>query len=180
MFSGFLGGNKQRLYISYYPRGATADDPVKFHTALLLVPKNPQDGSAKESYRFHVKNGLSNVGGVSKEVWEYEDKPTQNRTTQLWSVQLLGKLKKDVSDKSLSEFFNANVQVVQDDPRWRCRHWVWAAIQALGDAGIIELTQLPEEIWNAGIGFAGSVKPNPSQPVPTCDVLGKQVTSEIQ
>lgn len=94
---------------------------MKFHTALLLSPKNP-DAVNRETIRYHVKNVL--VGGVI--TWVFSTEQVRNRTKKLLSTALLGKI--SIPEAELRAILET-VPVVQDNSEWRCRHWVWNAIQ---------------------------------------------------
>ncbi|KAJ7204627.1 hypothetical protein B0H12DRAFT_468095 [Mycena haematopus] len=163
--------NKPRLYIAYYTRGRVNATDVPFHTALLLAPKNPSS-AAPDTVRYHVVNPIE--GG--KEVWKYEDRDTIFRTEKLVAVLLLGKVG---NKKDLDDLLEA-IPLVQDDPQWRCRHWVWAAIDSMAAQGI--LAGLPgdgEFVWRTGLQFARQHQrhdgPNLEVSLPMCDTSGLSI-----
>jgi hypothetical protein len=92
------------------------------------VPKEPVP-SAKETIRFHVVNKVvEDDEGNMKQEWEFDPNPlpVQNRTYSLRSVALLGKI--SISERKLKELL-MHVPINQDDKSWRCRHWVWEAME---------------------------------------------------
>jgi hypothetical protein len=118
--SQFLGMNKDRLYLAFYRRGRVKPDDAKYHTALLLVPKTVNDGTVLQ--RYHVKNQI--IDGKTQ--WVFQDpEEVRPRTLRLVSVLYLGKV---ASKKKVRDAMKI-VPIVQDDPAWRCRHWVWSAVQ---------------------------------------------------
>jgi hypothetical protein len=120
--SQFFGTNKDRLYLAFYRRGVVNPEDAKYHTALLLVPKTVKDKTKVN--RYHVKNDIAN----GKVQWVFPDDDTPNtRTLKLISVLYLGKV---ASRKKVLEDTLKAVPIVQDDPAWRCRHWVWSAVEA--------------------------------------------------
>jgi hypothetical protein len=119
-----FGTNKDRIYIAYYPSGAVNNE-LKFHVAILLVCKSPVDPNATETVRYHVTNRISPGG---RQVWVFEAKITQDCTLSLYGLLLLGKLPSEYSRAYVNSIMAA-VPIVQDNPNWRCRHWVLNAIQ---------------------------------------------------
>ncbi len=105
---------------------ATASDrDTKFHSCLLLSPKNPKDVTAEESYQYHSLNVIDLTS--KKEIWKYEMQRVQNRTIRVQGVQLVGKLDKNLGGEALDEILR-QITVVQDDPSWVCHNWVFDAI----------------------------------------------------
>jgi hypothetical protein len=130
-----LGQNKPRLYLAFYPRGVKKEDDIKFHTALLYVPKDPVP-SEKQALRFHVMNKvIRDKEGNAKQGWEFDPNPSvmHNRMLNLLSVALLGKI--SISEGKLKELL-LQVPVKQDDKRWRCRHWAWDAMGVHFNSGL--------------------------------------------
>lgn len=120
-FLSLTNRDKPRLYMAMFARGVNGTNDVKFHTALLLSPKNP-DAVNRETIRYHVKNVL--VGGVI--TWVFSTEQVRNRTEKLLSTALLGKI--SIPEAELRAILET-VPVVQDNSEWRCCHWVWNAIQ---------------------------------------------------
>ena len=178
--------NKPRLYMALYPIGDDQRSDVKYHTALIYVPKNP-NVSRKESVMYHMRNDMKG----SSEVWRFERKEVYNRTWNLLSVALLGKVKKDFKEADLHN-------LLKDVPRHdgeRCRHWAWRAIgvrymlylrsllelvyvQVLADNGIIEQTN-GQELWNKLNEFTKKQTFDAAHAVPAIDKNGNAITSEI-
>ena len=80
-----------------------------------------QDGTVVQ--RYHVKNEI--IDGTIQ--WVFPDpEEAKPRTLRLVSVLYLGKV---ASKKNVFQDALKTVPIVQDDPTWRCRHWVWSAVQ---------------------------------------------------
>jgi hypothetical protein len=117
-----MTGNKRRVYMAFYPGGNSSSEGVPFHTALLVTPKNPDVGSQQDdSWRFHI-------GTIGQHVWGYKPETTRARSLRLGYVVLVGKLEPEIDIDNVQELL-AGVPIVQGDPNWRSRHWVWAAVQ---------------------------------------------------
>ncbi|KAJ7209170.1 hypothetical protein GGX14DRAFT_499352 [Mycena pura] len=173
----FSNRNKDRLYIAYYTRGQAQSNDAPFHTALLLAPKNPSTKiGTEDTTRYHVINPLK--GG--RQLWQYDEKSAFARTDKLVAVMLLGKLPTSWNRQAVSELLRA-VPVVQDNPQWRCRHWVWAAIDRLVAEGVLEgLAGNGSDVWNKGLTFARPHSyPDLLAPLPMCDSDGNSITSEF-
>ncbi|KIM45333.1 hypothetical protein M413DRAFT_338146 [Hebeloma cylindrosporum] len=174
--------NKRRLYIAYLSRKATKENPIKFHTALLLSPKNPRVNSdEKVSKLFHVKDVLTSSG---KPIWTFVVEEVQARPAQVVGIQLLSKIPDILEDQALQEIL-AGVPLSPDatDPTWRCRHWIWKAVDALVEHKLIAPIphdQTSEGVWNLGYAFLENVNHgDPYQEVPSCDVNGQPIGSEL-
>ncbi|KZT22575.1 hypothetical protein NEOLEDRAFT_1149948 [Neolentinus lepideus HHB14362 ss-1] len=168
--------NKHRLYIAYYSQGRAQGDDVKFHTALILAPKNP-DPRKVQTWRYHAKN----IDRDGDDMWIYEGKPTMNSDQRIEAMTFLCKVgDEDVSGLGLSMLFR-EIDVIQDERRWSSRHWVIAALQLLIDRKVIpQLHMSAKSIWQSGYQFTKSVQSsNYPFSVPTCDITGKEIKSEI-
>jgi hypothetical protein len=120
--------NRDRLYIGFYPTGGGAQNNLAFHVALLLVPKARRfRKSTHQVSRYHVTNPISPDG---KQVWQYEAVKAEPCSNFLCGLLLLGKLSPQFSTADVDAVL-AEVPVVQDDPNWRCRHWLLDAIQVI-------------------------------------------------
>ena len=119
--------NKRRMYIAYYDRTPTPSLPVKYHTSLLMTPKNCTL-MAKESWRYHVVD--RSAMGSSEAVWVFEARKSYSRSTRLAGVLLLGKVPHSASDQDIETILRSVPMkgTVAEDPSWRCRHWVWTAL----------------------------------------------------
>jgi len=127
MFSS--NSNKRRLYIAFFHRAPTEANPLPYHTALLVTPKNPDaESDNKDSRLFHVVNRIDS--STREDTWCFEQREMRSRTQKLAGVMLLGKVPNGISDKDIENIL-ANVprkKLVRDDRSWRCRHWVWEAL----------------------------------------------------
>ncbi|KAG9234215.1 hypothetical protein BJ875DRAFT_496045 [Amylocarpus encephaloides] len=114
---------KQRLYIALYAKSGT-----NYHWALLVGPKEEADNS--QGKRYHVREEFGHVAGQVR--WDYQGLEIQMGQTPLLLIRILfAKVKKpDRLEQLLSR-----VVVVQDDPNWRCRHWVRDGVLALKSDG---------------------------------------------
>src|SRR5882762_4644397 len=79
-----------RLYIAFYIRGGGSGlNDVPFHTALVLVSKNPSISTC-DTWRYHVKNVP--VSNSLVESWRFESIKAPMRTSKLWSLLFLNKV----------------------------------------------------------------------------------------
>lgn len=121
--------NKRRLYIAFFHRESTQANTLKWHTALLITPKNPHAASdQKNSNLFHVVNRIDN--STKEDTWYFEPRSTRSRTHMLGGVMLLGKVPNDISNNDLEKVLSTvpRQKLVREDLSWRCRHWVWRAL----------------------------------------------------
>lgn len=78
----------------------------------------------KSARRYHVKNLVVGDGQVQ---WVYDHNDIQPRTDRLVALLFVGKVtSKSNLDATLVD--PDQVGIVQGDPGWRCRHWVWNAV----------------------------------------------------
>ncbi|KAF8064344.1 hypothetical protein FPV67DRAFT_1654389 [Lyophyllum atratum] len=85
------------------------------------------------------------------------------------------KLFKQRSPSQLEKILR-KVSVNNGDPSWRCCNWVWSAVEALVNAGVIgALPAPPDAIWDMGIAFA---KANPMDPVTVSSLLAQRKESQ--
>ncbi|KDR68436.1 hypothetical protein GALMADRAFT_1354486 [Galerina marginata CBS 339.88] len=176
--------NKRRLYMAFYSRvvnEAKVND-VEYHTALLVTPKN-LNSSGNDCNLYHVVNkiitdearfgeiaeitGLDDVGSRGLEiVWEFElrtfSQPTSRR---LVGVMFLGKgIQRPVLERQ--------------DQNWRCRHWIWDAVNALiaqlGNA--LETEESAETVWQRGLEFLRARQSSNTQDVTFFNVLGEELS----
>jgi len=168
--------NKKRLYIAFYPRNAKATSPGRFHVALLLMSKSPASDN-QETMRYHVTNLVT---GDSVVEWRFSKEQTVVRWFRLQSLLLLGKIASKVAVDELDHILH-QIPLVQDDPSWNCTIWITSAIKLLFERNILRMqTSLtPESILENGVQFSLQKPYDPERPVPTCDVTGKEMTSEI-
>jgi hypothetical protein len=125
--SRFLGTNKHRLYLVFYVRSPSPQQPLPFPTALLLSPKQsgPSSTDKVRVWRFHAVNPWDAESG--KQVWVFQAEEKPYRTGQLAGVMLIEKLQHNVTRQRVHEIL-ASVPVRQDDASWWCHHWAWAAL----------------------------------------------------
>ncbi|TDL22574.1 hypothetical protein BD410DRAFT_828349 [Rickenella mellea] len=169
-----LGVNKPRIYMALYARGQIKEGQVKYHTSLLLAPKNPDTSTRKEQcVQYHVVNKIED--GV--EVWKFLPTRTMNRVETLRSVALLGKV--SISESSLRSKLE-KAKIAQGDKPWRCRHWVWAAIQTLVAENIIVAPPLAiEELWTLQCDYTYQKEYDPDAALPCIDNAGQPMDAEI-
>jgi len=177
-----LGGNKRRVYIAFFHREASPENPLRFHTALLVTPKNPNSASDKKSSRlFHVVNRIDNT--TKQDTWYFEPRETRSRTQMLAGLMLLGKVPNGISDQELENILEQveRKTLVSEDREWRCRHWVWEALAHLVSHNVIpSLPADPKEVWEAGISFMDNQPiAGPKETIPCCNTAGEPITSEI-
>ena len=130
MFSAISERNKRRLYIGYYNRLTTPSLPVKFHTSLLMTPKNPDSlTTVKECWRYHVVDRSAN-GSKDEGHWIFEARKAYSRSSKLAGVVLLGKVPQSVSAEDIETIMKSvpRKATTAEDPSWRCRHWIWNAL----------------------------------------------------
>ena len=122
--------NKRRMYIAYYHRTPTPSLPVKFHTSFLMTPKNPNSvATVKECWRYHVVDRSakdSEDGGY----WIFQARRAFSRSSKLAGVLLLGKVPQSVSAEDIETIMKSvpRKATIAEDPSWRCRHWIWNAL----------------------------------------------------
>ncbi|KIJ40953.1 hypothetical protein M422DRAFT_32067 [Sphaerobolus stellatus SS14] len=169
---------KNRLYLAYYDLGGTPDMMGdRYHTALLLAPKNP-DPKLKQSWIFDVKSTMTLEGPE----WELRCAETRNRNFQLAALVLLGRIPEEVGGRAIEGMLRGvPVPAMDENPEWMCQHWVWKAIQRLAGEKLIEkLPSTPEALWRLGRTFAeDSGTPDLKKAVPTCDMNGRSINSEV-
>ena len=119
---------KKRLYLAFFERLPTQRQPEKYHTSLLLSPKNPdvKTDAAARATLYHAVNRIDPT--VRKQVWKYESMPTRPRSPSRMVVGLvlLGKHPDNTFIK-IKEILEA-IPVKNDDPNWWCYDWAWEAM----------------------------------------------------
>ena len=113
---------------------------------------------------------------------------------------LLGKLSPDVTVDDVTDILQT--VSVKQDANWWCHDWILEAIpvstannireistqlfcrlQVLVSKGIIpQLPDTPEKVWEVGYNFVEEHTDgylSRDQPVPTCNIAGKKMSSEI-
>ncbi|KAF8064342.1 hypothetical protein FPV67DRAFT_1504606 [Lyophyllum atratum] len=174
--SALVGGGKPRLYMAFYRRGQQFPGDVKYHTALLLIPKgaNPESTDLL-AIRYHAINRIAD----GQQVWKFETTNTRLTTHLLCGLVFLGKVA--ISSSELEKIME-EVPVINGDPVWRCCHWIWSAVNALVREGVIDaVPSSPETIWQMGMDFADE---NPVDPttgiIPTCTTTGDPTRSALE
>ncbi|KIN98250.1 hypothetical protein M404DRAFT_853188 [Pisolithus tinctorius Marx 270] len=117
-----MARNKKRIYMSLYAR--TGSQEHIHHFALLVSPKNPT-GNNLSTWRLHAMN-RPNPAYATQQEWQYKPAIVPGRTTRLLALVLLGKTQR--SGEDISNILTA-VELVQDDPSWTCKEWVFGAIE---------------------------------------------------
>ena len=123
--------NKRRMYIAYFRRASTPSLPARYHTCLFVTPKNPDPMSTnKQCWIYHVVDRVAQADDAAKGYWIFEARPTFARTQKLAGVLLLGKIPPSLSDEDIKSILESvpRQNTVAEDPSWRCRHWIWAAL----------------------------------------------------
>ncbi|KAF8900864.1 hypothetical protein CPB84DRAFT_1847103 [Gymnopilus junonius] len=131
-------GNKRRLYMALFHRRASEINSMRWHTALVVMPKTPE-GSVKDATLFHIVDKID--GETKKVIWCFDGpQAIYARSHSLAGLVFIGKLKKDVSDEYLHQILNRvpNLHYVEENPNWRCRHWVWDALPLLVGEGVVD------------------------------------------
>ena len=109
--------NKKRLYLTFFERLPTKRQPEKYHTSLLLSPKNPdvKTDAAARATLYHVVNPVDLT--VGKQVWKYESKPTRPRSPsrRLVGLMLLGKVHPGNTPIKIKDILGA-IPAKKDDP----------------------------------------------------------------
>lgn len=112
--------------MAFYSRTPSPDQPIRFHTALLLVPKTANKNKI-DSKRYHAVNKVAvTEGGTAKMVWKYEAFETVARTRRLVALMLLGKIPRSL-EAQVGDILS-QVPVLQGDDWWCC-NWIWSALQ---------------------------------------------------
>lgn len=152
--------NKLRLYLLFY----RSPDHAKFHAALTIAPKNP-DPAKVQTLRFRA--------GESKQVVNYDQR--------MVAAVLLCKLDPDVTGVGLSMLLSREVPVYDSGGGGGGgRQWVCDAINLLVDRKVIPALPLSvHSLWEKGYHFAESVEEDEDRQVPTCDVYGARIRSEL-
>lgn len=113
---------KPRLYLAFYDLGGSPEmEGDRYHTAIVLIPKNPNP-HVKESWIYDVKTVMTSEGPD----WELRCAETRNRHFQLAALVYLSKLAH--TGEGLADILR-DVPVVRHSPDWMCQHWIWAALQ---------------------------------------------------
>ncbi|KAF2500856.1 hypothetical protein BU16DRAFT_523605 [Lophium mytilinum] len=123
MRTTLVSSNKDRIYIALYDR--PGENPNTYHWAIIVGPKNEVEGG--RGHRYHVRERLGlDRPGIFR--WQYEavEIPLA-QTNMLLARVMIGK----VANGAQLPTTLATVPLVQDNPAWRCRHWVRDAIAAL-------------------------------------------------
>ena len=111
--------DKRRMYIAFYHRTPTPSLPVKYHTSLLIAPKNPDTmATAKECWRYHVVDRTAPPGDPAKAYWVFEARKAFARSGKLAGVVLLGKVPHSVSDEDVERILRSVPMqaTVEEDP----------------------------------------------------------------
>ncbi|KAF7292741.1 NADH dehydrogenase [Mycena indigotica] len=174
--------NKPRLYIVYYRRGT----PGTYHVALVHAPKrpaawdpapdpDPEHKSVGDCVQYHITN-LPSPDEPTGERWRYETPAVFLRTERVVAALLLGK-PADRGRAALAASLRG-VPVVQGDRNFRCKNWVWLAIDKLVADGILgPLPGSGQQLFQVGLDLANSVVQASSwdKPLPMCDVDGNRI-----
>ncbi|PSR75340.1 hypothetical protein PHLCEN_2v9203 [Hermanssonia centrifuga] len=163
--------------MAFYPRDNQKPDHTT-HTALLLVP-DPKSNT-KSSFRYHI----STFAGDNH--WQYKRDELQpaseglsfGRTPHLAALVFIDYVSSDETEiRKIME----SVPLKQCDVNWWCYHWVWDVLIRLEKAKIIRRLPEggPEKIWQNGLQFCKQHGTSKDEVVPTCDVDGNRLLSEL-
>ena len=107
--------------MAFYPVGDAQRAGVPYHSALLLLPKNP-NLRKQEGVKYHYRNEFR--GG--KDVWYFERVPNvPNRENNLLSLALLGKIEGQISEADIRRI----LERVEVPAGSRCRNWAWKGVE---------------------------------------------------
>ena len=114
---------KNRLYLAFFANGRHgADGFPRFEPALLVCPKTPASGSARESWCFDVApDGAygTDDGRPGRRI--------ENRPVRAHALLLVGKLARTVEEL---RWLLAKVRVPDpDEPDWGPREWVLGCLK---------------------------------------------------
>lgn len=105
------------LYLALYPMAPSPFRDAKYHVAILLVPREP-DTAKQETTRYHATDRTG---------WKFERVQAYNRTYDLGSVALLGKLPAGKQEDDVHAVLRG-VPLHVDDSDWDCVHWATDAV----------------------------------------------------
>ena len=85
--------------------------------------------TAKECWRYHIVDRVAPADNAQA-YWIFEARQAYARSTRLAGVLLLGKVPNSLSNDDLNRIMKSVPMkaTVAEDPSWRCRHWVWGAL----------------------------------------------------
>ncbi|KDQ58383.1 hypothetical protein JAAARDRAFT_68888 [Jaapia argillacea MUCL 33604] len=166
---------KKRLYLVFYRQRCQWEEGIKFHTAITVAPKKP-DPSCRDTWCYHVRDSMR--AGMPS--WEYESTQVANSDCTMVAAVLLCKLNPTTTPIGLS-------MLLREVPVWEqaedrgARQWVWRATRLLVDREVIVPLRLnPDTIWQNGYHFAEDVENATGKNIPTCDIFGYPIKSEIR
>ncbi|KAH9941997.1 hypothetical protein B0H21DRAFT_539205 [Amylocystis lapponica] len=171
-----MTGSRSRLYMGLYKRTRGQG----YHMALLLSPKSPTDSVA--IWRYHATNKPNPETPVTQQDWVYEPMQVFGRDSRLLALVLLDKTGRCGED--LARVL-ASAPVVQSDPNWNCRSWLFGAVQHLVNRGFMTPTPVPvEQLHSIAATLADDFGKLPAEerersPIPTCDSAGQKIRSEM-
>ncbi|KAF8155480.1 hypothetical protein B0H34DRAFT_713450 [Crassisporium funariophilum] len=182
-----MAGKKFRLYLGYWQRSATDTNPARYHVGLLLMGKKPGNGPS-ECRRYHVTNPID--PNTKVETWTFDIIITRARSVRLAGVMLLGKVPAEVTPEGIEEILSKVWVPTPEEAgkiNWRCHHWVAEALERLEGEGIIPTLPSPaSKVHDTGAGFV-DVKTAAAGGLQvfrdwlcTCDMTGKEISSEIR
>lgn len=126
-----LNSNKRRLYLAFFHRKPTEANPVPFHSAFLVTPKNPNTSSARsDGHLFHVLSGLDPNQHATTTTQMYLSSSCASHPHMLAGLMLLGKLPPSISTTALDEIFEKvpRPKSAAEQPDWRSERWIWEAL----------------------------------------------------
>jgi hypothetical protein len=121
-FSSQYGSKPLYLYYTTYLRGGRNRKIP--HSALVLAPAFELETPETLGIRYHVRD----FPGPKGSIWEYEVRKVRAMFTNMLLCRILIA---EITDAEHLRHVLDSIPVTQGDPKWRCRHWVRAALQAL-------------------------------------------------
>ncbi|KDQ61990.1 hypothetical protein JAAARDRAFT_31471 [Jaapia argillacea MUCL 33604] len=176
--------NKKRLYIAFYT--AAQSTLENYHSALLLTPKRPKP-TKFQAWRYHAQENDGDSGSAGR--WKYDACRVRNdgrslvdlETDGLRLVALLHVCK--VNFRSTEIGFSLLLKEVDVKEGWEPggdRDWVRDAIELLVERDVIGAVEIGiATVWGNGHRFAQSVEGCRQGRVPTCDLRGEKMKSEV-
>ncbi|KAK2459890.1 hypothetical protein APHAL10511_008090 [Amanita phalloides] len=175
-----------QLYIAYYYRTPTPGNPVRYHTALIALPKpvveNKSDseattGSESEGYnpsapssadrslafKFHAVNVPVNDHGQGRVIWEYrveKEEPHMAGTLRmrLACLLLVGTIPSESKLERALKKVEAN-KYADEHPDYVCTTWLYDALSLLVEEKMVDpLPCPPADFWEIGARYADNWK----------------------
>ncbi|KAF8637078.1 hypothetical protein AX17_003078 [Amanita inopinata Kibby_2008] len=169
------------LYVAYYSRTPSTIYPVRYHTALVVLPVTDAETETKPEAEtpltqpsfpssssntatiFHVVNAPVNENGRGRVTWNFKVEKADTRMAEtslrmrLVCLMHLATLSSSTSDAKLEKLLKRidGNKYADEHPNWYCNNWTQEALQLLVEEKIIDpLPCSPEELWERGAHYA--------------------------